>query len=112
MSGRERQASIYLGGVSGLRPRVPVDLEALEAKARELMREEAFAYVKAGAGSERTVEANRAAFDRWRIVPRVLRDVSDRDTGIELLGHHLSSPFLVAPIGVLELAHPAADLAV
>ena len=76
------------------------------------MRPEAFAYVAAGAGSEETLRANRAAFERWRIVPRMLRDVSGRDTGAELLGRRLESPFLLAPIGVLELAHRQADLAV
>jgi lactate 2-monooxygenase len=110
--GRERQTSIYLGGVSGLRPRVPVDYGGLEARAEEVMRPEAFAYVAAGAGNEGTLRSNRAAFDRWRIVPRMLRDVSERDTGVDLFGRRLHSPFLLAPIGVLELAHPEADLAV
>jgi lactate 2-monooxygenase len=58
------------------------------------------------------VAANRAAFQRWRIVPRMLRDVERRDTSIELFGQRLSSPFLLAPVGVLELAHPRADCAV
>jgi lactate 2-monooxygenase len=111
-SGRERQTSIYLGGVSGRRPRVPVEPAELEARGLEAMAPEAAAYVAAGAGNEDTVRANRAAFERWRIVPRMLRDVSTRDPGIELFGRRLPSPFLLAPIGVLELAHPEADLAV
>jgi lactate 2-monooxygenase len=68
--------------------------------------------VAAGAGGEGTVAANRAAFDRWRIVPRMLRDVSERDLSVQLFGRRLPTPFLLAPIGVLELAHPEADLAV
>src|SRR4051812_32284828 len=76
------------------------------------MAPEAFAYVAAGAGNETTLRANRAAFERWRIVPRILRDVAERDTGVELFGRRLHSPFLLAPIGVLELAHRQADLAV
>ena len=48
----------------------------------------------------------------WRIVPRVLRDVSDRDLSVELFGRRLPTPFLLAPIGVLELAHQDADVAV
>jgi lactate 2-monooxygenase len=111
-TGRDRQTSIYLGGVSGRRPRVPVDPAGLEAAGLDAMAPEAAAYVAAGAGNEDTVQANRAAFDRWRIVPRMLRDVSSRDPGIELFGRRLPSPFLLAPIGVLELAHPEADLAV
>lgn len=58
------------------------------------------------------MRANRDAFERWRIVPRVLRDVSTRDLSINLLGSVLPAPILLAPIGVLEAAHPDADLAV
>jgi lactate 2-monooxygenase len=55
---------------------------------------------------------NRAAFERWRIVPRMLRDVASRDTSVEVLGTRLPSPFVLCPIGVLEMAHPDADVAV
>jgi len=58
------------------------------------------------------MRANRAAFDRWRIVPRMLRDVSRRDMSVRLLGETLPAPLLLAPIGVLEMAHRGADLAV
>jgi lactate 2-monooxygenase len=111
-NGLARQTAIYLGGVLGRRPRVPLDAGRLEALARRHMSGDAYAYVAAGAGNEGTLKANRAAFDRWRIVPRMLRDVSQRDTSVELFGRRLASPFLTAPIGVLELAHPDADLAV
>jgi lactate 2-monooxygenase len=107
-----RQAEVYRGGIAGKRPRVPVDAAALEEAAREAMSPEGFAYVAGGAGAESTVRENRAAFERWRIVPRVLRDVSARDTGVELFGRRLPSPLLLAPIGVLEMAHPEADVAV
>lgn len=76
------------------------------------MSREAWAYVAGGAGMERTLSANRQAFDRWRLVPRVLRDVSARDLTVELFGGRLPSPLLLAPIGVLEMAHREADMAV
>src|SRR5262245_11309179 len=76
------------------------------------MAPEAFAYVAGGAGTEETMRENRAAFERWRIVPRVLRDVSVRDTTVELFGARIPSPFVLSPIGVLEMAHRDADLAV
>src|SRR5688500_20404340 len=76
------------------------------------MTPEAFAYVAGGAGTGATMRANRAAFDRWRIVPRMLRDVSERDSSVELFGRTLPAPFLVAPIGVLEMAHREAERAV
>jgi lactate 2-monooxygenase len=110
--GLRRQAEIYLAGVRGRRPAVPVSFAELESSARRRMTREAYAYVAGGAGLESTIEANRAAFDRRRIVPRVMRDVSERDLSVELLGRRLPAPFLLAPIGVLELVHREADLAV
>ena len=112
MRGVERQSQIYVGGVSGRRPRVPVDFGELERRAEAAMSEKAFAYVAAGAGLEETMRANREAFRRWQIVPRMLRDVSGRDTSVELFGRRIPFPFLLAPIGVLELAHRDAERAV
>lgn len=112
MIGHQRQSQIYVDGVGGRRPAVPVSEQALEARAIAVMRPEATAYIVGGAGREDTLSANRAAFARWRIVPRVLRDVEHRDTRTTLFGMSLPLPMLTAPIGVLELAHPDADLAV
>lgn len=110
--GRLRQAEIFIRGLAGRKPAVPVDARRLEEKAQEVMSSEAFAYMAGGAGQESTIDENRRAFDRWRIVPRVLRDVSQRDASVELFGRMLPAPFLLAPIGVLDLAHREADLAV
>lgn len=107
-----RQSEIYLAGVRGVRPSVPVDVEQLEMAARVALPPEAFAYLAGGAGSESTMRANRDAFERWRIVPRMLRDVSRRDISVELFGRRLPSPVLLSPVGVMELFHPDADLAV
>ncbi len=112
MKGPERQAAVYVGGVGGRRPRVPLDLARAQERARETMSAEAFAYIAGGAGHERTMRANRDGFDRWRIVPRMLRDVSQRDSSVELFGRRLESPLLTAPIGVLEMVHRQADAAV
>jgi lactate 2-monooxygenase len=107
-----RQTSIYLRGISGIRPRVPTDATLLEERARRSMDRDAYAYIAGGAGTGATMRANRAAFDKQAIVPRMLRDVSSRDTTVELLGRTLPSPFMIAPIGVLEMVHREADLAV
>jgi lactate 2-monooxygenase len=106
-----RLFEIYLQGVMGTKPLVPIAFAELEAQAREKLSPEAYAYIACGAGFEHTVEENDAAFDRWRIVPRMLRDVAQRDLFIELFGRKLNSPLLIAPIGVQELAHADADLA-
>jgi isopentenyl diphosphate isomerase/L-lactate dehydrogenase-like FMN-dependent dehydrogenase len=111
-AGRLRQIEIYVGGAFGKRPRVPADPDELERLTQRVLRPEAFAYLAGGAGNEETMRANRAAFERRPIVPRMLRDVSARDTTVELFGRTLPVPFLLAPIGVLELAHREADLAV
>lgn len=110
--GRSRQREIYLAGVGGKRPRVPVAPAELERAAQAALAPEAFAYVAGGAGREATMAANRAALDRWRIVPRRLRDCEARDLSVELFGRRLPAPLLLAPIGVAEMAHPDADLAV
>lgn len=110
--GREIQSRIYQNGIFGRRPAVPTDPAELERHALAAMRREARGYVRTGAGPGTTMDANRAAFGRWSLVPRLMRDVSHRDASIELFGRRHPSPFLAAPLGVLELAHPGGDLAV
>ncbi|MBI3884479.1 MAG: alpha-hydroxy-acid oxidizing protein [Opitutae bacterium] len=110
--GRRRQGAIYVAGVAGKMPTVPVAPAELEKAAQAAMSPEAWAYVAGGAGRESTMDANRAAFARWRIVPRVLRDVEQRDLSVELFGQRLASPLLLCPVGVLEMTHREADRAV
>ena len=112
MFGPQTQGAIYSAGVAGDRPRVPTAMRELEARAMKAMSPEAGGYIAGGAGREDTMHDNLAAFRAWKIVPRVLRDVEHRDTSTTLLGMTLPVPMLTAPIGVLEMAHPDADLAV
>jgi lactate 2-monooxygenase len=58
------------------------------------------------------MHANLAAFERWSIVPRMLRDVSARDLSTTVLGTQMPAPLLLAPIGVQSIIHPEAELAV
>lgn len=108
----EWQKEIYLNGFAGRRSRVSVNLAALEQRARSVLSNEAFEYIAGGAGTESTVSSNRSVFNKYAIVPRVLNDVGTRDTSITLFGDRLPSPLLLSPVGVLELAHDDADLAV
>lgn len=110
--GRLRQAEIFIRGLAGRKPRVSTNGLLLEEQARKVLSREAFAYVAGGAGTESTLRANRAAFDRWAIVPRMLRDVSRRDLSVTLFGRTLATPVLLAPVGVLEMVHAEADRAV
>lgn len=109
---RRTQSDIYRAGISGERPAVPVDVRMLDAAAETVLSKEAYAYIAGGAGAESTVAANRAAFDRWQVWPRPLHDVTTRDLSVEFLGRRRPTPLLLAPLGVMELAHPEADLAV
>lgn len=106
------QMQIYLKGMQGEKPRLPVSPEALEKKAASHLPAEAFDYIAGGAGSESTLQANLEAFQSWKIVPRMLTDVSARTTAIRLFDQDLPSPLWLAPIGVLSLAHPEAEVAV
>lgn len=110
--GRVVQSAIYRAGAFGRRPEVPTDGTQLEATARKAMTKRGFAYVAGSAGSEAAAEGNTSAFARWRVVPRLLVDTTERNTSVELFGRRHESPFLVAPIGVLSMAHAEADLAV
>ncbi|MEP9384353.1 alpha-hydroxy-acid oxidizing protein [Nocardioides cheoyonin] len=110
--GRTIQSALYRAGLFGRRPVVPTDPAALAEAARRRMTKQAWAYVAGGAGQQRTVAANTAAFARYPLVPRMLVDVERRDLSVELLGRRLPTPLLLAPIGVLEMAHREAEYAV
>ena len=102
---------IYARGLGGEAPAIPVAVAELEQAAMEAMDPRAANYVGAGAGSEETIRANREAFRRRQIVPRMLRDVSARDLTTTLLGAEMPAPLLLAPIGVQKVVHDEGELA-
>ncbi|MCC6458919.1 MAG: lactate 2-monooxygenase [Saprospiraceae bacterium] len=108
----DRQRTVYTQGATGKRQLIPFQPNLLAQAAQQRMSPAAWAYIAGGAGLEQTMSANASAFDRWRIVPRMLRDVEQRDTGTAFFGHTIPAPLFLAPIGVLEMVHPEADLAV
>lgn len=110
--GPETQGAIYLRGLGGAKPEVPTSFPGLEAKAKEKMSPEAWAYTAGGAGLEAAMDANRAAFNRFPIAPRMLGGAGQRDLGCEIFGVRAAAPIMSCPIGVLEMMHPDADLAV
>lgn len=112
VSALDRQREIYLNGFSGILPKVNIDLRTLEETAQEYISKKAFAYIAGGAGTESTLRRNREAFEAYKITPRMLKNVGERDISINLFGKTLPSPFLLSPIGVLEMVDKEADLAV
>src|SRR5262245_17792905 len=69
--GPDRQREIYLQGFAGIQPKIPMDPARFEQSARAAMSREAFAYIAGGAGLESTITANRAAFEKVKILPRM-----------------------------------------
>jgi lactate 2-monooxygenase len=102
---------IYALGLGGETPSIPVAVAELERLAAETMDDRTANYVFAGAGSEDTMDANREAFRRRRIVPRMLRDVAVRDLSTTLLGTAMPAPLMLAPIGVQKVVHEDGELA-
>lgn len=109
--GRDRQLEIYLAGLAGRHTTVPLAIEEVERCAQENMTPQAYDYVVGGAGSESTMRANLRAFERWQLVPRMLRDVSERNLGVGLFGERLAAPVLLAPVGVQAIIHPEGEMA-
>ena len=105
------QNSIYLAGLGGTLPELPLTYAELERAAREKLRPEAYGYIAGAAGSEDTLRANVDAFRGHRLLPRMLRGAAERDHAVELFGRRHPAPVLLAPIGVQTLAHPEGELA-
>ncbi|PXY27614.1 lactate 2-monooxygenase [Prauserella muralis] len=103
------QNEIYLQGYGGTKPAFSTDPTRLEASAAELLAPEPFWYVAGAAGSGATARANREAFDRWRIVPRMLTDATERDLSTSVLGTTMPAPVLLAPVGVQSIVHADAE---
>jgi len=105
------QNEIYLQGYGGKLPPFTTDATKLEASAEKILEPGPFSYVAGAAGSGATARANREAFDRWRIVPRMLTDATQRDLSTTVLGTRLPAPVLLAPVGVQSIVHADAESA-
>lgn len=94
---------------SGKKSDIPVSYEELEIAANDLLSEAPFYYIAGGAGNERSMKENRQAFDKWKIVPRMLCNVAERDISINLFGKKYQTPLLFAPIGVQTIVQPEGE---
>lgn len=94
-----------------MEPELLLTPDDYEAWARANLNKPTYDFVAGGAGSELTLRENRDAYDRFRLVPRVLRDVSSVSASVEIFGSSLSAPLYVSPIGMQRLLHEAAEMA-
>ncbi|EZH66335.1 lactate 2-monooxygenase [Bacillaceae bacterium JMAK1] len=88
----------------------PVQYEDWEKNASDKLTSEAFDYIAGGAGSDYTVQANVDRFRAYNIVPRMFRNVEERDLSVDLFGQTYPFPVLQAPIGVQSIIHEDKEL--
>jgi lactate 2-monooxygenase len=101
------QFGIYLNGLVGETPSLPMAYAELERRAEAALSAEMWSYVAGGAGDERTQRANVSAFDRWGVMPRMLTGAAaERDLSVDLFGRRLPTPLMLAPVGVIGLCEP------
>ncbi|MCP2274570.1 lactate 2-monooxygenase [Nocardia amikacinitolerans] len=103
MAFADYQNEIYLRGLGGVQPTLPMSFAELEAKAQSALPPSVWSYVAGGAGDERTQRANVTAFDQWGLVPRMFVGAAERDLSVELFGMRWPAPVFLAPIGVIGL---------
>ncbi len=90
----------------------PINLHDYEELARQTLPGPAFDFIAGGAEDEVTLNANRTAWQRLQLLPRVLMDVSNVNTSASVLGRRIALPVLLAPVALQRLAHPEGELAV
>lgn len=97
------QLTTYLEGLTGKQPEFPMSAAELARRAEQAMSKEIWSYVAGGAGDENTQDANVRAFRRYGLMPRMLAGAAERDLSIEMFGHRLPTPLMLAPVGVIAL---------
>ncbi|XP_049416258.1 hydroxyacid oxidase 1 [Epinephelus fuscoguttatus] len=88
-----------------------VCVEDFEKEAKKVLPKAVYDYYRSGADEQNTLADNVAAFKRWHLVPRVLRDVSKVDLSVSVLGQKLSMPLCVAATAMQRMAHPEGETA-
>lgn len=97
------QQEIYAQGLQGVRPRFPIHYEDWPVEAEKALSGNSWGYVHGSAGMRKTDDNNRAAFDKWGLVPNRLVAVKQPDLSTKLLGQDLKFPIALAPVGVLKI---------
>jgi 4-hydroxymandelate oxidase len=88
-----------------------INLADFEKQAHDKLTQMAYDYYASGAWDEITLRENHTAYDRIKLYPRMLIDVSQRDLTTTVLNQKVSMPILIAPTAFHRLAHPDGELA-
>jgi (S)-mandelate dehydrogenase len=88
----------------------PVNVEDFRILAQRRLPKMIFDYLEGGAEDEIGMKHNREVFERYRLMPRRLVDVSKRDIGIDLFGRHQTAPFMIGPTGLNAALWPKGDI--
>jgi isopentenyl diphosphate isomerase/L-lactate dehydrogenase-like FMN-dependent dehydrogenase len=86
-----------------------VNVHEFEEYAKQKLHKLAYDFIAGGVEDEQTLRANRAAFERHFLVPRVMVDVTSVDTSTTILGTKMNVPLIIAPTGGKNLVLPNAD---
>ncbi len=89
-----------------------INLHEYESAAQQAMSEVALGYYNTGAADQITLRENHAAFERIKLWPRVLVDISQRDLRTTVLGQPIDFPVIIAPTAMAALAHPDKELGI
>ncbi|EIW79739.1 FMN-dependent alpha-hydroxy acid dehydrogenase [Coniophora puteana RWD-64-598 SS2] len=98
------------GGEHGKLPHFSVHPEELAESTKKKLNDRSYFYANSNAGLGWTDRANREAFYRWRIIPRMLVDTNTRDLTTSIFGHKIPAPIMFAPIGINKLYYPTGEL--
>jgi lactate 2-monooxygenase len=97
------QYEIYVDGLKGKVPKLPINFDELETRAHGAMSAGLVSYVAGGCGNEHTQNLNVTAFERWGLIPRMLVGAANRELSINLFGMALPTPIFMSPIGVIGI---------
>lgn len=87
-----------------------VSLFDYENAAKEILPKVAYDYYASGANDEITLRENHNAYERIKLNPRVLVDISKRDLSTTVLGQTISMPIMVAPTAFHAMACPGGEV--
>jgi (S)-mandelate dehydrogenase len=93
-----------------MRMKQAINFDDIRVLARKRLPRIAFDFIDGGVDGEVALERNRAAFDRYKLLPRYLIDVANRSQAVKLFGYDYASPFGISPMGIAGFFRPGADL--